>query len=55
MPFANREAMNLHLREISQCVSEGAHAPLVVDGAGWPPAPGLVDFHRRTRQISPQT
>jgi hypothetical protein len=35
LPFANREAMNLHLREISQCVSEGAHALLVVDGAGW--------------------
>lgn len=35
LPFANREAMNLHPREISQCVSEGAHALLVVDGAGW--------------------
>ncbi len=35
LPFANREAMNLHLREISQAVSEGAHALLVVDGAGW--------------------
>ena len=35
LPFANREAMNLHLREISQCVSEGAQALLVVDGAGW--------------------
>ena len=35
LPFANRAAMNLHLREISQTVSEGAHALLVVDGAGW--------------------
>ena len=34
LPFANREAMNLHPREISQCVSEGAHALLAVDGAG---------------------
>jgi hypothetical protein len=35
LPFANRAAMKLHLREISQAVSEGAHALLVVDGAGW--------------------
>ncbi len=35
LPFANYEAMNLHLREISQAVSQGAHAVLIMDGAGW--------------------
>ena len=35
LPFANCQAMNLHLREISRNVSEGAHALLAVDGAGW--------------------
>ena len=27
--------MNLHLAEIGQCVTEGAHAVVVLDGAGW--------------------
>jgi len=27
--------MNLHLEEISQCVRPGAHAVLILDGAGW--------------------
>ena len=35
MPFADTEAMNLHLREIGRAVSPGAHAILVLDGAGW--------------------
>jgi putative transposase len=35
MPYANTEAMNLHLEEISKAVSPGAHAALVLDGAGW--------------------
>lgn len=35
LPFANYQAMNLHLREISQAVSQGAHALLIMDGAGW--------------------
>ena len=34
MPQANTEAMNEHLAEISRCVTEGAYAVLVVDGAG---------------------
>jgi len=34
-PAANTEMMNLHLQEISTQVSEGAHAVLVCDGAGW--------------------
>ncbi len=35
LPFANTEAMNLHLAEIARAVAPGAHAVLVLDGAGW--------------------
>ena len=35
MPHADAEAMNAHLVEISRTVAEGAHASLVLDGAGW--------------------
>ena len=35
MPYANTEAMNRHLEEIAKAVSPGAHAVLVLDGAGW--------------------
>lgn len=35
MPHANTEAMNAHLEEISATVAPGAHAILVLDGAGW--------------------
>ena len=35
MPAVNTEAMNDHLEEISTRVAEGAHAILILDGAGW--------------------
>jgi transposase len=35
MPYANIEAMNVHLREISRQVGEDAHGVVVVDRAGW--------------------
>ncbi len=35
MPAVNTEAMNEHLKEISMQVDHGAHALLVLDGAGW--------------------
>lgn len=35
LPHANVDAMNLHLLEISRHVAPGAHAVLVLDGAGW--------------------
>jgi transposase len=35
MPHANTEAMNAHLLEISRTVAPGAHAIIVLDGAGW--------------------
>jgi hypothetical protein len=41
MPYADTEAMNAHLAEISRCVAEGAHAVLVLDGAGWHGAEAL--------------
>ena len=41
MPYANTEAMNLHLQEISRAVAPGAHAALVFDGAGWHTSPAL--------------
>jgi transposase len=35
MPAMNTAAMNEHLKEISTTVAQGAHAVLVLDGAGW--------------------
>jgi hypothetical protein len=35
LPYANAEAMGLHLAEISRHIAQGAHAVLVLDGAGW--------------------
>ena len=42
MPRANIGAMNLHLAEISMAVAPGAHAVLVLDGAGWHVSKKLV-------------
>ena len=35
LPYANAQAMNLHLEEISSQVTQGSHAVLLLDGAGW--------------------
>jgi len=35
LPYANANAMTLHLAEVSRQVAPGAHAVLVCDGAGW--------------------
>ena len=35
MPYANTHAMQVHLEEIAQNVSEGKHAVVVLDKAGW--------------------
>jgi transposase len=35
LPTVNIEAMTLHLAEISRQVAPGAHAILILDGAGW--------------------
>jgi hypothetical protein len=42
MPEVNVEAMNEHLAEISRCVSVGAIAVVVLDGAGWHNSPRLT-------------
>ena len=48
MPYANSEAMNLHLREIARAVAPGAHAILVLDGAGWHTSHTLKPPHNIT-------
>jgi hypothetical protein len=35
LPHVNVDAMTIHLAEISRSVTEGAHAVLVLDQAGW--------------------
>jgi hypothetical protein len=35
LPYANAQAMNLHLEEISSRVTQGSHAVLLLDRAGW--------------------
>lgn len=42
MPYANTEAMQAHLAEISTAVDAGAHAVLMLDQAGWHMATRLV-------------
>jgi hypothetical protein len=42
MPYANTEAMNRHLEEIAEAVAPGAHAIVVLDGAGWHDSADLV-------------
>jgi transposase len=42
LPYANTEAMNAHLAEITRTVAPGAHAVLVLDGAGWHGGKDLV-------------
>jgi transposase len=42
LPFCNTAAMELHLAEISQAITPGAHAVLILDQAGWHTSPKLV-------------
>ena len=35
LPFADTAAMNAHLAQIARTIALGAHAVLVLDGAGW--------------------
>jgi transposase len=41
MPYADTDAMNSHLKEIAQTVAQGAHAVVLIDGAGWHTARAL--------------
>lgn len=42
LPFADTAAMNAHLLKIARTVVSGAHAVLVLDGAGWRGGKDLV-------------
>jgi hypothetical protein len=42
LPFADTEAMQLHLNEIARTVAKGAHAALLLDRAGWHTTRALV-------------
>ena len=42
MPYADTQAMQLHLDEISRAVARGAHAILLLDRAGWHTSGQLV-------------
>ena len=42
LPYVNTEATGLHLAEIGRHVAPGAHAVVVLDGAGWHAAGDLV-------------
>jgi transposase len=46
LPEANAEAMNLHLAEISRHVTPGAHAVVLLDGAGWHQLGGQLQVPR---------
>ena len=41
LPWCNSATMSLHLAEISQAVSPGAHAVVLLDQAGWHTSPKL--------------
>ena len=41
LPRVDAEAMSLHLQEIAKTVATGAHALLIMDGAGWHQAKSL--------------
>jgi hypothetical protein len=41
LPHVDTDAMNRHLAEISRNVQHGAHAVILIDGAGWHQSTGL--------------
>jgi transposase len=44
LPHADKPAMTMHLAEISQAVTPGAHAVVILDGAGWHKPGGKLDL-----------
>ena len=42
LPYADTEAMQLHLDEIARTVAKGAHAVLLLDRAGWHTTHNLI-------------
>jgi hypothetical protein len=45
LPDSDTHAMNLHLAAVSQHIASGAHAVIIVDGAGWHIADELIVPH----------
>lgn len=48
LPYANTEAMNLFLEELSTCVESGRHAAIIVDNAGWHEGAWQLNFDSPT-------
>lgn len=48
LPSSITESMNIHLAAISACVSEGKHAVVILDNAGWHHANMLQEFDNIT-------
>jgi hypothetical protein len=42
LPDSDTDAMNLHLAAVSKHIAHGAHAVMIVDGAGWHIADALL-------------
>jgi hypothetical protein len=55
LPYVNTDAMHLHLQEISRHVAPGAHAVLVLDGAGWHGAALVVPANLTLLPLPPKS
>lgn len=53
LPYVNAGAMGLHLAEISCQVAPGAHAVVVLDGAGWHQQGGLLRVPNNLTLLAP--
>jgi len=53
MPYVDAQAMQLHPGEISRCVAKGAHAVVLMDGAGWHKAGALKTPENLTLMFIP--
>ena len=53
LPYADTEAMQFHLDEISHTVAKGAHAVLLLDRAGWHTTSNLVVPRNMTLVVLP--
>src|ERR1700730_7881026 len=53
LPYANAHAINLHLEEISCQVTQGSHAVLLLDGAGWHQTGGKLRVPKNVSLLHP--
>ncbi len=47
-PWVNKEAMNTHMKQISDATLTGRHAVVIMDGAGWHTKDTLDEFDNLT-------